>query len=44
MQVPPDPVAWPLDHLAEFGEDAAPALILRDRTIAFKQLRSRVAA
>ena len=33
----------PLDHLALRGDDAAPALVLRDRTLSFKDLRDRVA-
>jgi len=32
----------PLDHLALRGKDAAPALVLRDRTLSFKDLRERV--
>ena len=44
MPVLPDPTPRPLDHLATFGEDEAPALILRDRTLNFKELRTRVAA
>jgi acyl-CoA ligase (AMP-forming) (exosortase A-associated) len=44
MPVTTDPTPRPLDHLVTFGADDAPALILRDRTINFKELRSRVAA
>ncbi len=33
-----DPVAKPVDHLAEFGADDAPALILRDRTLTYQDL------
>ncbi|MGH6785229.1 MAG: acyl-CoA ligase (AMP-forming), exosortase A system-associated [Novosphingobium sp.] len=33
----------PLDHLAERGRDADPALVLRERTLSFKDLRERVA-
>ncbi len=44
MPVPTDPTPRPLDHIATFGADDAPALILRDRTLNFKELRSRVAA
>jgi len=43
MPAEPDPQPRPLDHLAERGEADAPALILRDRTLAYKDLRSRVA-
>jgi acyl-CoA ligase (AMP-forming) (exosortase A-associated) len=43
MQTAPDPVPRPLDHLAERGRDDAPALILRDRTLSWKDLRTRVA-
>ena len=39
----PDPTPRPLDHLAECGRDAAPALVLRDRTLSWQDLRSRVA-
>jgi len=39
-----DPVPRPLDHLAECGRDEAPALILRDRTLSWKDLRTSVAA
>ncbi|MCZ8323651.1 MAG: acyl-CoA ligase (AMP-forming), exosortase A system-associated [Sphingomonadaceae bacterium] len=39
-----DPVAIsPLDHLALRGEDNAPALVLRDRTLSYKDLRESVA-
>jgi acyl-CoA ligase (AMP-forming) (exosortase A-associated) len=37
-----DPVPRPLDHLAERGRDDAPALILREKTLSWKDLRSRV--
>ncbi len=37
----PSPI-WPLDHLALRGVDGAPALLLRDQVISFKDLRSRV--
>ena len=43
MSTTPDPVARPLDHLAECGDDGDPALILRERTLSWKDLRSRVA-
>ena len=33
----------PLDHLAERGRDAAPALVLRGETLSWKDLRTRVA-
>ncbi|HYD24092.1 MAG TPA: acyl-CoA ligase (AMP-forming), exosortase A system-associated [Croceibacterium sp.] len=44
MPPAPDPTPRPLDHLAERGRDDAPALVLRDRTLSWKDLRSRVAA
>lgn len=43
MTAEPDPQPRPLDHLAERGAADAPALILRDRVLAYKDLRSRVA-
>ena len=43
MPVSPDPAPRPLDHLAQFGEDKASALILRDRTLSYEDLRSRIA-
>jgi acyl-CoA ligase (AMP-forming) (exosortase A-associated) len=45
IPVPPEPATAirPLDHLALAGADAAPALVLRDRTLGFKDLRERVA-
>lgn len=47
MSHQPDPIPWPLDHLAEragvMGYDEAPALVLRDRSINHKELRQRVA-
>ena len=39
----PDPMPRPLDHLAEGGRDAAPALVLRGETLSRKDLRTRVA-
>ena len=44
MHGPADIVAKPIDHLAECGEGDAPALVLRDGTLTFDALRSRVAA
>jgi len=38
---PPSPIR-PLDHLATRGADDAPALLLRDAVLSFKDLRSRV--
>lgn len=38
----PDPVPLPLDHLAERGRDHAPALVLRGKTLSWKDLRSGV--
>jgi acyl-CoA ligase (AMP-forming) (exosortase A-associated) len=43
MPSAPDPVARPLDHLAERGRDDAPALVLRGETLSWKDLRTRVA-
>ena len=42
MSVTPDPVVHPLDHLANYGEDGAPALILRDQTLTYQDLRARI--
>lgn len=42
MPVTPDPVAHPLDHLARFGADGAPALILREQTLTYQDLRVRI--
>jgi acyl-CoA ligase (AMP-forming) (exosortase A-associated) len=42
MPVAPDPQARPLDHLAECGAADAPALRLRERTLSYQDLRSRV--
>lgn len=42
MPVSPDPEARPLDHLASFGEDDTPALVLRGRTLSYKDLRERI--
>ncbi|WP_284125643.1 acyl-CoA ligase (AMP-forming), exosortase A system-associated [Parerythrobacter aestuarii] len=44
MILTPDPTPKPLDHLAECGEGDAPALVLREETLSYKDLRSRVAA
>ncbi len=43
MTVALDPVARPIDHLAEFGAADMPALILRDRTLTYHDLRERIA-
>lgn len=42
MTIALDPVAKPVDHLAEFGADDAPALILRDRVLTYQDLRHRI--
>jgi acyl-CoA synthetase (AMP-forming)/AMP-acid ligase II len=42
MPVPLDPVARPLDHLAERGRDDDPALVLRGEALSYKALRTRV--
>jgi len=44
MPIALDPVAKPVDHLAEFGADDALALILRDRTLTYQDLRQGIAA
>lgn len=38
----PDPTPFPLDQLAERGDAQAPALVLRDRTLDFAELRENV--
>ncbi|MBD3728557.1 MAG: acyl-CoA ligase (AMP-forming), exosortase A system-associated [Sphingomonadales bacterium] len=43
MSLALDPQPKPLDHLAECGADAAPALVLRSGTLSYKDLRTRVA-
>ena len=43
MPTDPDATPYPLDHLAERGRDDASALVLRDRTLSYADLRSRVA-
>ena len=47
MPQPPEPLARPLDHLAELavaaGAGEAPALVLREGTLNHKRLRQRVA-
>jgi acyl-CoA ligase (AMP-forming) (exosortase A-associated) len=42
MRSATDPLMLPLDHLAEAGEDAAPALVLRGHSISYQDLRSRL--
>ena len=42
MSDAPDPVPRPLDHLAQCGAADAPALVLRERTLSFEDLRTRV--
>src|SRR5690349_3202757 len=42
MPSAPDPVPLPLDRLAERGRDEAPALLLRGKTLSWKDLRSGV--
>ena len=44
MRAETDQLIRPLDHLALRGADAAPALILREATLSFKDLRMRVSA
>lgn len=42
MRGQPDIVIRPLDHLALTGSDDAPALVLRDGTLSYRELRERV--
>lgn len=44
MRAEPEIEIRPLDHLVLRGAEQAPALVLRDRTLSFKDLRTRVAA
>lgn len=43
MPVAADPEPRPLDHLAEFGTDGDPALVLREGTLSYRDVRERVA-
>ena len=43
MSAPDDTTIRPLDHLASRGADDAPALVLREGTVSYKDLRDRVA-
>ncbi len=43
MSASPDPTPYPLDHLAMRGKDADAALVLRDATLSWKDLRTRIA-
>ena len=43
MPVALDPMPRPLDHLADCGRDEAPALVLRGRTLTWRDLRARIA-
>ena len=38
----PDPTPFPIDHVIEQGDDADPALALRDGTLNYADLRTRV--
>jgi len=42
MRSLPDTIIKPIDHLAECGEAGSPALVLRNHTLSFEALRSRV--
>ncbi len=42
MRSAPFPPIRPLDHLAGFGEDSAPALVLRHASLSYQELRSRL--
>jgi acyl-CoA ligase (AMP-forming) (exosortase A-associated) len=44
MTVALDPQPKPLDHLAEFGSDDAPALVLRNDTLTYQDLKRRIGA
>ncbi len=44
MPPQPSPAIRPLDHLALAGADDSPALVLRSGVLAYKDLRSRIAA
>lgn len=43
MPAAPDPSPYPIDHLALRGEDDDRALVLRDESLSWNGLRSRVA-
>ncbi|MGB7374479.1 acyl-CoA ligase (AMP-forming), exosortase A system-associated [Pontixanthobacter sp.] len=43
MPESPDPKPKPLDHLPRCGADESPALVLRDHTLSYKDLKDRVA-
>ncbi|HSG34996.1 MAG TPA: acyl-CoA ligase (AMP-forming), exosortase A system-associated [Sphingomonadaceae bacterium] len=43
MPIALDPEAKPLDHLVLFGEDDAPALLLRNGALTYSRLRARIA-
>ncbi len=43
MHAAPDPKPRPLDHLATFGRDEDPALVLRRATLSHRELRERLA-
>lgn len=43
MTLSPDPVPRPLDHLAMRGADTDQALVLRGKSLSWKELRARVA-
>ncbi len=43
MRAESEPVARPLDHLILAGAEAAPALVLREGVVSYKELRSRIA-
>ena len=43
MPVALDPQPYPLDHLTQYGEDTADALVLRGEVLSWQDLRTRVA-
>ena len=43
MSTSPDPTPYPLDHLVMRGAESDAALVLRDQTLSWKDLKSRVA-
>ncbi len=42
MPIQSNPEVRPIDHLADCGEGSDPALVLRDRTLSYSELRMRV--
>ena len=42
MSIAPDPIAKPIDHIAERGADDAQALVLRDKVFTHQELRQSI--